>query len=175
VDIRAAILEEHSKAQALYIAQYIGSDQQRFGELMCLFLGDEYRVTQRAAWVMGHCVENYPSLILPYLPKMLELLEQNPQIHDAIKRNTVRVWTWVELPHELLGRVATLCFDYLADPKEKVATKVHSMEVLYQLCAQEPYISIELRLLIEEQFEAGTAAFKSRGRKILKKLAKEGR
>ena len=49
MNIRDEILREHSKAQCLRIAQYIGEDKQRFDELMYLFLNDEYRVCQRVA------------------------------------------------------------------------------------------------------------------------------
>ena len=51
MDLRAELLEEHSKRQALRVADYIGNDPERFADLMCLFFGNEYRVTQRAAWV----------------------------------------------------------------------------------------------------------------------------
>ena len=38
MDIKAALLEEHSKAQALRIVKYIGTDQKRFDTLMNLSL-----------------------------------------------------------------------------------------------------------------------------------------
>ena len=53
MNIREEILREHSKAQSLRKAHYIGEDKQRFEELMYLFLNDEYRVCQRAAWVVS--------------------------------------------------------------------------------------------------------------------------
>jgi len=50
MDIKTALLEEHSKAQTLRIVKYIGTDQKRFDTLMELFYKEEYRVVQRAAW-----------------------------------------------------------------------------------------------------------------------------
>ena len=50
MNLREALLKEHSKKQMLKIVKYIGNDQQRFDELMKLFLESEYRITQRAAW-----------------------------------------------------------------------------------------------------------------------------
>ena len=38
MDIRQALLEEHSKAQCRKIVNYIGSDKQKFEELMKDFL-----------------------------------------------------------------------------------------------------------------------------------------
>jgi hypothetical protein len=48
MDIREALTAEHSKLQTMAIVSYIDSDPARFRELMDIFLGDEYRLTQRA-------------------------------------------------------------------------------------------------------------------------------
>ncbi|MFT3705019.1 MAG: hypothetical protein QM802_21815 [Agriterribacter sp.] len=50
MNIREAILKEHSKAQCNRIVTYVGNNQQRLNELVHLFLTDEYRVVQRAGW-----------------------------------------------------------------------------------------------------------------------------
>ena len=50
MDIREALLAEHSKGQTTKIVRYIDGDPVRFAELMKLFLGDTYRLSQRAAW-----------------------------------------------------------------------------------------------------------------------------
>ena len=74
MDIKAALLEEHSKAQALRIVKYIGTDQKRFDTLMNLFYKEEYRVVQRAAWVVSHCAEKYIFLFNNHLPKMVKYM-----------------------------------------------------------------------------------------------------
>ena len=50
MNLREEILKEHSKTQCNKIVNWIGNSQKRFNELFELFLNDEYRVTQRAAW-----------------------------------------------------------------------------------------------------------------------------
>ena len=52
--LREEILKEHSKAQCTKIVKWVGSNQQRFDELFDLFLNDEYRVVQRAAWPVSY-------------------------------------------------------------------------------------------------------------------------
>ncbi|MEM6316043.1 MAG: hypothetical protein AAF960_00145 [Bacteroidota bacterium] len=171
MDLKAAILKEHSKAQAILVRDYIDADQSRFDELMTHFYGNEHRVTQRAAWIMMHCVEKYPFLLNKHLEKLVHNL-QNKNLHVAVKRNTVRVLQDVELPEDLMGIAADCCFGYLLDPKEAVAVRAFSMTVLYNICKKEPDLSEELRLVIEEHLPYGTAAFQSRGKKILKALQK---
>ncbi len=171
MDIRAALLEEHSKEQTLMITNYIGKSQKRFDQLMDLFLGDEYRVTQRAAWVVSHCADAYPKLIQPHLKRILDNLER-PNLHDAIKRNTLKALSEWDLPEELLGQAATISFDLLASPTEAIAIRVHAMTIIYNICHKEPDLADELRLLIEDGMEHGSAGFRSRGKRILKGLDK---
>jgi len=53
MNLRSEILAEHSKAQAAKIVEWIGDSQQRFDELVKLFLHDEYKVMQRAGWPLS--------------------------------------------------------------------------------------------------------------------------
>jgi hypothetical protein len=172
MDIRASLDEGHSKSITLEIMDYIGTDKKRFSELMTCFFSDENRISQRASWVVGHCGEKHPELIYPYLEEMLDLLEQ--PVHNAIKRNTVRIMAEMDVPEELLGRAADICFKLLDDPKEAIAVRVFSMSVLYNIVKKEPELASELRLILEDHYPHGSAGFKSRGRKILKALTKLG-
>ena len=170
MNIREALLEEHSKAQSLRIAEYIGTDEQRFAELMTLFLNDEYRGCQRAAWVVGIIGEKQPKMLEPYLETMLLNLD-NP-VHDAVKRNTVRILRDIEIPENLLGIATTICFNFLCTPSVPVAIKSFSMRILYKICLKEPDLANELQIIIEDMMPHESAAFVSAGKDILKKLKK---
>ena len=115
MNIGEEILREHSKAQCLRIAHYIGDDKQRFDELMYLFLNDEYRVCQRAAWVVSVIAEKYPDIIQPCILPMLENLKNNH--HASVTRNTVRVLRYLDrIPESSIGLAASICFKYLTTP-----------------------------------------------------------
>lgn len=170
MNIKTKLLTEHSKENTLQIVNYIGHNPDRFGELMDLFFEDENRVAQRASWVMSQCTKEYPTLIIPYLEVMVDNLYNN--VHNAVKRNTVRIFQDIDIPESLIGKLADVCFKYLEDTKEAVAVRIFSMTVLYRICLREPELKNDLQLLIEEFLPHGTAGFKSRGKKILKQLAK---
>ena len=76
MNLRETILEEHSKAQTNKIIKWIGSDQKRFDELFKLFLNDEYRVVQRAAWPLSNCVMAHPQLIQKHFTKLIKNLQK---------------------------------------------------------------------------------------------------
>lgn len=163
------ILAEHSKAQTMRIVKWVGHDADRLAVLMDIFLGDVYRLTQRASWAVRYVGENAPELMAPWLPKMVERLRA-PGIHDAVKRNVLNVFEPLDIPQNLQEDLTDLCFNYLADPKEALAIRCAGMTILEKTCRGIPELQSELRLLIEEQMDGGTAGFKSRGKRILKAL-----
>jgi hypothetical protein len=167
MQLREQILLEHSKANCDTIVQWVGSSQQRFDELFALFLGDEYRVVQRAAWPVSYCVEAHPQLIKKHFARLIKKLRQ-PQLHHAVKRNSVRLLQNVSIPNKYQGAVMDICFGYVAAPQEAVATKAFSLTVLSNLAQQYPEIIPEIKLLIEDQLPHQTPAFRVRARQFLK-------
>jgi hypothetical protein len=166
MNLREEILKEHSKAQCNKIVQWVGSSQERFDALFQLFLQDEYRVTQRASWPVGICVELHPLFINKNFGKLLQVL-QRPVLHAAVKRNTVRILQQVDIPGKHQGAVMDKCFAYVASPTEAVAIKAFALTVLGNLSKQYPEIIPEIKHLIEDQLPHQTAAFISRAKVLL--------
>ena len=167
--LREQILKEHSKANCNAIVKWIGDSQSRFDELFDLFLQDEYRVVQRAAWPLSNAVILYPKFIQKHFSKLLRNLER-PGLHDAVKRNTVRLLQDLTIPKKFQGQVMNLCFDYINSPDEAVAVKAFSLTILENLSKDYPEIKQELKTIIEDRWNYESAAFHSRARKILRKL-----
>ncbi|HTQ29148.1 MAG TPA: hypothetical protein VMI35_13510 [Puia sp.] len=167
MNLRDALLEEHSKKQCDRIVRYIGDDPTKFDALMQLFFQDEYRITQRAAWPMSYCVKQYPELVCPYIGKLLNNL-QKPRLHDAVKRNTVRLFQGIKIPRKFHGKLMTTCFDFIQSNETAVAIKAFSLSILGNLSKQYPEILPELNTIIKERWDLETAAFRSRARKIRK-------
>ena len=130
MDLETELLKEASKRQALKIANIIGDDQEQFAKLIMIFLNGTYRLTQRAAWVLSICVDAHPGLLDSHLKAIVENLEK-PDLHDAVKRNTVRFLQNIEIPEDLMGTVANVCFEYLGS-NEPVAIKVFD-KVIFKL------------------------------------------
>ncbi len=169
MNLRQQILKEHSKTNCSKIVKWIGGSQKRFDELFYLFLNDEYRVVQRAAWPLSYAVIGHPELIQKHFGKLLKNLRK-PGVLDAVKRNTVRLLQYVAIPQKYHGEVMDTCFSYINAPKEPVAIKAFSLTILQHLSLQYPEIKNELRLVIEERWDHETVAFKTRAKKILKDL-----
>ena len=168
--LRETILKEHSKANCKRIVKWVGNDQKKFDELFKLFLNDEYRVVQRAAWPLSYCVQDHPGFIKKHFAKLLKALEQ-PGIHDSVKRNSIRLLQYVNMPEKFHGQVMDICFRYISSPAEAVAIKAFSLTVLQKLAKLYPEIINEIKLIIDERWDHETAAFKTRAKKLLKEFS----
>jgi hypothetical protein len=171
IDILESLKQEHSKKQTDRIVAYIGADHQRFTQLIDIFFTGEFRITQRAAWPLSNCVRAHPELIEPYFKPLLDNLKRK-DIHVAVIRNTVRLLQDVTIPKKHQGRVMSTCFDFLQSPETPIAVKAFSLTILSNLSKEHPDIQGELKLIIEEQWEHSTPAFRSRAKKALKEIGK---
>ena len=169
MDLRKEILKEHSKAQCNKIVKWVGADQKRFDELFYLFLNDEYRVVQRAAWPVSYCVIAHPPFISRHWAQLIRNL-QKPNLHNAVKRNSIRLLQDIDIPEKYRGEIMNICFKFLESPSEALAVKVFSMTVLGNLAKYYPAIIPELKLIIEDQLPNQTAGFKSRAKKLFSQL-----
>ena len=167
VDIREALLAEHSKAQTEKIVDYVGDDRERFAELMGLFLGPVYRVSQRASWAVSNCIERHPDIVKPYYGKMLVQLERD-DAHVAVRRNVVRLLQFVEIPPRYKGRVFDACYALLDDPQQPVAVRCFSMSVAANIAKDSPELMNELKLVATKYPQLMTAGVRSRLRRVFK-------
>lgn len=163
------ILKDHSKKQKDKIVNYVGDDPKRFTQLVEVFLQGPYRVTQRAAWPLSYCIEKYPNLLKPHFRKIIRQLgEQN--IHDSVKRNTLRMLQFVRVPKVHQGITIDLCLGFLANTKEPIAIRVFAMTVLANIAQEVHELKNELIPIIEDQLPYASAGFLSRSGKVLKQL-----
>lgn len=170
LSLREQILREHSKAQTQKIADWIGHDEQRFQELLYLFLHDEYRVVQRAAWILSYVAARHKEIVEPYLPELVKRMTDKG-VPVAVKRNVVRILQFVTIPEALHGEVMNVCFDFFEDVNETVAVRCFSMTVLANLAKHYPEIKREIKAVIENALENGASAgFRSRAKRTLTEL-----
>jgi hypothetical protein len=176
MNLHQEILQEHSKENVKKITDYIGLDEDRFAELMHIFLNGDYTTIQRSSWIVSECAEKYPFFIAPYFKNLIEKLHE-PDIHPSARRNIVRIWQFVVIPEEYVGEVYDICFNYLsASTTEAIAVVVFSMTVCRNITKLIPELKPELCFMIEDvlmKHQFGSPAIKHRGKKILAELKKK--
>jgi len=168
MDIQKELLKRHSKQQTNKIVRYIGDNPTRFKMLIHTLLTGSKLIAQRAAWSVSNCVEGHPELIKPHLNKVLKMLDRQ-DIHDAVKRNIVRLLQYIKIPKRFYGKVVDKCYS-LMDPKEPIAVRVFAITVLANIAKEEPDLKKELQIVIEDQLPYASAGFLARARKVLREM-----
>jgi hypothetical protein len=169
MNIRQALLQEHSKNQMLKIVAYVGNDKKRFAELMNLMLTNEYRIAQRAAWSVSSCIEKDGTLVEPWLAKMIANLHSK-DLHDAVKRNTLRVLQEIDIPEKYAGVLFDACSTYLHNLNEPIAVRAFSLSVLANISKKYSELKTEVMHSAESLLRCGIPALESRSKKVLKQL-----
>jgi hypothetical protein len=172
MNIQTALQAEHSKALTLRILHYIGDDANRLEELMLCFFSKDYRLCQRASWTVGYVAEKNAALIEPYLERML--LNLNNPVHDAIMRNTMRVFRELPtIPDDLLGLTADVCFKYVTTPSVPIAVRAFALRILEKVCRKVSELKEELLFICEDWLQNETApGLRGTAKDVLKKLNK---
>ncbi|MGZ3902736.1 MAG: hypothetical protein ACXVC6_03515 [Bacteroidia bacterium] len=171
MNLRSEILREHSKKQCVKIVKWVGNDKNRFTELMNLMLHDEYRIAQRAAWPVSYCVEEYPSLMRPWYGRVIKRMQQK-NIHNAIRRNSLRILENADIPEKYCGMLFELSNSYLHNLKEPIAVRVFSLSVMHNIAKFFPELKKEVKINAEELLHCGIPALEARSRLVIKALNK---
>ena len=172
MNIKDQLLKEHSKANTKLIVNYISSSEELLSELMHCFFSNTYRVSQRSAMVVSYFFYLYPKMMEKYKKKIILNLKEDG-LEVAIKRNSLRILQFQEIPENLTAPLFDCCLQYLIDRKEPIAVKVFSMTILYNCCKKYYDLKSELIPLLEnELYHSKSKGIQSRGRKVLAQLRK---
>ncbi len=169
MNLKEQILAGHSKEHALKIAAYACQNKKHFKELMQCFMSSDYRLAQRAAWSVSWAAKKKPAMVQPHIKDLVSVLGRTG-MHDAVIRNSVRVLEAIDIPEAFHGEVMSHCFKFIENPATPAAIKAFSLTTLFNLSKIYPEIKQELKLIIETNWNNESAAFKSRGKRILARL-----
>lgn len=172
MDVKEQLLLEHSKTNTQRIVNWVGQNVARFAEVMDFFLGQDYRLVQRSAWVVGEIALKEPMLMRPYASRLLAALE-NPQ-HEAVQRNGFRFVadTNFQFDEDEEGRLVDLAFKLIANPKVPVAIRVHAMQCIANICERYPELTEELNPFVQDGLEDEKPAMRARSKRVHKQLNK---
>ena len=168
MSLKAQILGVKRKTEAQLIATQVVDGRHSIEELMSLFFSDDWVICQKTSWAITMIADKDPDILLPYIPRMIDQLSRAN--HDAVIRNTIRTWQVMTIPEEYEGPIYDQCFEYFADPSYAVAIRVFAMTVCTNIAMRHPSLAQEIMPIIEDNWDHSTAAWRSRGRKELKRL-----
>ncbi len=167
-EIESILANGQSRKMANTIVDIIIQDEQKIEELMQCFFSEHMRTCQYAAWPVGILAEKHPTLLLPYLPRMVCNMD-NAQ-HDAVIRNTLRTFQFMEIPEELQSEVYDKCLEYLSNPKYPIAFTAFGMTVCTNIAMQYPELKEEVIAAIDYRLPNGSSGVRARGIRQKKRM-----
>lgn len=148
MNLKDELLSSHSKETTLNIIAYVGDDKLRFKTLIDIFLGEDVRLTQRAAWPISYAAIAFPEHVKPYFQILLSKLN-SANNHPAVKRNILRMFQEIDIPEKYQSDLIDSCFRIIADPAETIAAIAFAISTATKLCKPYPELVSELILVLD--------------------------
>ena len=168
MDIKALLTQEHSKKQAQQICDGIINGEASISTLLNLLYESEMRMRQRASWPLELVAKKKEELLHPHLPEIVEILSVS--VEDSLVRNIYRALQHMRVNEEHIGEFYEVAFAHLYDPNSAIAIQAFAMTTCANIAHVYPELAQELIPTIESYYETGSAGYKARAKKELRRL-----
>ncbi len=158
------------------------NDQSLFPDLLHIALNTEDKNHFKACWILELVCEAKIEWLKGHMTEFCDAL---PHLtNDSAKRPIGKVCLFA-VKHNIKHpdfmnekqqqQIAETCFDWVINPDEKVAAKVHAIRTLYLLGKNNEWIHTEIQPILEQDFPNHTAAYKAVAKEVLQKLRKQNK
>lgn len=172
----------HSREKRKEMAQLVSDNSNLVLPLLEIAFDDKDAISSKACWVIEFTTKESLSSIFPYLDLFtsnIELLKRDSSVRPMAKVCEYLITSYFQktktdaqdqLKKEHLEKIASACFDWLIG-NHKVAAQAYSMTCLLLLGRKFDWIHPELKMVLEQNYNTGSAAYKARARMTLAKIS----
>jgi hypothetical protein len=148
-------------------------------ELIDITFHSDKQIAFRAAWLLDATILYDPERYLQNLDYLIERIKDVS--NESCKRQYSRIMMHLTAPNAPesiklklqvlnLDDVVEQFFDWIIDPKVKVAVKVFTADTLFNLSARYNWVAEELANQVQFMMRDGSPAIQSKGSKLLARL-----
>lgn len=172
---------DHSRQKRAEMSALIFDTPELLESLLNIAFAVDNPISKRACWVLEFTAKEKLFYIFPYLDGFTQNLKK---LHfDSSVRPMAKICEYLikayfsktpngsqkALTDIHLEKMIAACFDWLIG-KHKVASKAYSMTCLLLLGKKFDWIHPELKMVLEQNYAAGSAAYKARARMTLSEI-----
>lgn len=172
---------DHSRDKRTQMAKKVLANPSLILPLLGIIKLTKDPISCKAAWILEVVARKKLKLIFPQLDTFTEVIGK-VELESAVRpiakicelllecyfsKTNYEIELHINESH--LERMTTACFDWLIGD-HKVAAKAYSMTSLYLLGTKFNWIHPELKMVLEQNYSNGSAAYQARARMVLKKL-----
>lgn len=172
---------DHTREKRAKMAALIMDNPDLVASLLAIISRVDDIISCRASWVLESVFRKDKAILYPYLDKFTMLLYKVTL--DSAVRPMAKVCELLIISYysktpnhsrkfinsQHLELITSACFGWLIGD-HKVAAKAYSMTALFLLGTTFDWIHPELKVVLERNYSAGSAAYKARARMVLKKM-----
>lgn len=175
------IYVNHSRENRLKYAHIIIDSPELIPKVLDILLNVDDKRSARAAWLLEFIARDHLDFLIPHLDR---LTSEMHKVHlDSAVRPMAKICECLieayyskhenrikySLKPNHRESIIECCFDWMIND-EKIAPKAYSMNSLYLLGYDYPWIHPELALILERDFQMQSSGFKARAKHILRKI-----
>ncbi len=147
-------------------------DDTVFQEFWAIAQNTSIKNNWRAMWVIDHAVQRNSKRLDQILDELYLLIHET--VDNSLLRMGLKLICQRPIPaNDLTGKILNKCEDLLLNTKTPIATRVNSLQYIFEFCKIEPDLTNELEALMDHLSEhETTSGIHSRIRIIRKALSK---
>ncbi|MDP4224544.1 MAG: (deoxy)nucleoside triphosphate pyrophosphohydrolase [Bacteroidota bacterium] len=175
-ELRSTIAGIRGSKEAEWLAESAIENQGILEKIIDFSFSEDERLAFHASWVLTKICDDYPGIIYPHLPRIIEVLDNTG--NESARRSFLRCISLSDLNHlgsRHQGLLADHCFKMLRSGLSAIAIKAYSMDIIYKLAMIYPDLTNELTEAINMLHGDGSAGIQARGKIILGKLARHAK
>lgn len=167
------------KTKVVELSKILREQKFALNDLIDLSFYPDKNIAFRSSWLLENVFLINPEIYLDHLDY---LLKRFPNVsYPSCQRHYAKIIMHITAPNAPVAikdklqqtdmeSIIEKLFDWMIDPKIKIAVKVFSGEALLNLRDRYMWITEELQNTVQFLMKNGTAAIQSRGKKILRAL-----
>ena len=164
------------KTKVLELTRILKEEQFALRDLLNLTFDPNKDIAFRAAWILENIFLQDPARYESDLEYLLSRIKDVK--YASCQRHYVKILMHITQPKTLsviknqldkidLEPIVEQCFDWMIDPKVKLAVKVFAGDVLFNLRKRYPWVEEELANQLRFLMRNGSPGIQSRGKKLL--------
>lgn len=149
ITLKQLILSEHSKAQAMLIADIVRQKPELLQELISYTFANEEPLSRRAAWPLRILHEQYPELFEFQIDYFIESLKKN-KADQAVLRNILAILSKADIAEDNKSFLLDFVISTLLDPSSSTAVIAYATDLFVNIAKNELILLQELLLILSQ-------------------------
>ena len=172
---------DHSRLKRKEMSRVILNNPSNISTIMEIAFQVDDPVSCKACWVLEYTAKEHLSHLFPHMDHFVKNIGEvhlDPAVRPIAKICECLMKSYFQskdkktcetLTDQHLEGITSVCFDWLIGD-HKVAAQAYSMTSLLLLGRTFDWIHPELRMILEQKYQNGSAAYKARARMTLAKI-----